>query len=174
MSVIVYTTPTCGFCHQLKNYLNQRGVPFVEKDVTREPGAAAEMVQLSGQQGVPVTAINGQVVVGFNKPKIDQLLSQQAARPPKLGVSIADAQRIAAKKNLPVQPPAGAYVGKVQPGSPAAAAGLQRGDVITQLAGQPVRNDQDVHRVMAKVETGQAVQMRFWRNGETIPSTVRF
>ena len=84
MSVAVYTTPTCGFCHQVKAYLNQQRVSFTEYDLSRDPQAAAEMVRLSGQQGVPVVTIDGQVIVGFNRPRIDQLLAQRIIQPPKL------------------------------------------------------------------------------------------
>jgi glutaredoxin 3 len=164
--------PTCGYCHQLKAYLRQRGVPFTEHDVSRDPRAAAEMVQLSGQQGVPVVQIDGQVVVGFNRPLIDQLLARGAARPPKLGIAIADAGRIAAKKDLSL--PAGAYVGRVNAGSPSARADLRPGDVIVQLAGQAVRSDQDVHRFMAHVRPAQAVDLLLWRDSQTIKTTVRF
>ncbi len=172
MSVTVYTTPTCGFCHQVKAYLNQRGVPFTEYDVSRDPQAAAEMVRLSGQQGVPVVLIDGQVVVGFNRPLIDQLLAQRATRPPRLGAAIADAGRIAAKKGLQLSD--GAYVGRVDPGSVAALAGLRPGDVIVQLAGQGVRTDQDVDRIMANVRFGQAVDLLAWRNGQMVRMTARF
>ena len=172
MSVAVYTTPTCGFCHQVKTYLNQRGVLFTEYDVSRDPQAAAEMVRLSGQQGVPVVLIDGQAVVGFNRPLIDQLLAQRATRPPRLGVAIADADRIAAKKGL--QLPNGAYVGRVDAGSAADASGLRSGDVIVQLAGQAVRTDQDVDRIMANVRLGQTVDLLAWRNDETIRMMVRF
>ena len=172
MSVVVYTTPTCGFCHQVKAYLNQRGVPFTEYDVSRDPQAAADMVRRSGQQGVPVILIDGQVVVGFRRPLIDQLLAQRATRPPRLGAVIADASRIAAKKG--VQLPDGAYLGRVDPGSVAALAGLRPGDVIVQLAGQTVRTDQDVDRIMANVCPGQMVDLLVWRNGQTIRTTVRF
>lgn len=171
MSVIVYTAPTCGFCQQVKAYLNQRRVPFVERDVSRDGRAAAEMVQLSGQQGVPVVLIDGQVVLGFNRPLIDQLLVQRANRSPRLGVSIADAGRIGAKKGI--QLPAGAYVGRVNPGSPAALAGLRPGDVIVQMADQPVRTDQDVHRVGAGMRYDQEVDVLVWRNGQTIGIRVR-
>lgn len=172
MSVVVYTTPTCGFCQQVKAYLNQRGVPFAEYDVSRDPQAAAEMVRLSGQRGVPVVLIDGQVVVGFNQPLIDQLLAQRATHPPRLGIAIADAGRIAAKKGL--QLPDGAYVGRVDPGSVADASGLRPGDVIVQLAGQAIRTDQDVDRIMANVRLGQMVDLLAWRNGQTISMTVRF
>jgi glutaredoxin 3 len=172
MRVVVYTTPTCGFCQQLKNYLRQRGVSFVEHDVSRDPAAAADMVRLSGQQGVPVAQIDGQVVVGFDRPLIDQLLARGAARPPRLGVAIADAARIAAQKGSSLPP--GAYVGRVNAGSPAARTGLQPGDVIVELAGQAVRGEQDVHRLVASVRPGQAVDLMLWRDGQRVRATVRF
>jgi glutaredoxin 3 len=172
MSVIVYTTPTCGFCRQVKMYLNQRGVPFAEYDVSRDPQAAAEMVRVSGQRGVPVVVIDGQVVLGFNRPQIDQLLAQRAAHPPRLGVAVADAKRIAAKQNNDL--PGGAYVGRVHPHSAASLAGLRAGDVIVQLAGQPVRSDQDVHRIMGNVRRGQTIDVSVWRNGRKIESKARF
>jgi glutaredoxin 3 len=172
MSVEVYTTPTCGYCRQLKAYLQQRGVPFTEHDVSRDAQAAARMVRLSGQRGVPVMAIDGEVVVGFNRPAIEQLLARRAAEPPKLGVAIADARRIAAKRAIRV--PDGAYVGRVHAGSAAAQAGLRPGDVIVQLAGQAIQTDRDVDRVMASVRPGQAVGLTFWRDGRPISTTVRF
>ena len=171
MSVAVYTTPTCGFCHQVKAYLNQRGVPFTEYDVSRDPQAATEMVRLSGQRGVPVVTIDGQVVVGFNRPLIDQLLAQRTSQPPKLGAAIADASRIAAKKEL--QLPDGAYVGRVEPGSAADVSGLRPGDVIVQLAGQAIRADRDVDRIMADLRSSQVVDLLAWRNGQAISMTVR-
>lgn len=172
MSVVVYSTPTCGYCHQLKAYLRQQDVPFTEHDVSRDQRAAMEMVQLSGQQGVPVTVIDDQVVVGFNRPAIDQMLAQRASRPAKLGVAIAEAGRIAAQKSLSL--PEGAYVGRVNAGSPSAAAGLRVGDVITELAGQPIRSDRDVHRVMADVRPGQSVDLTMWRDGRTVRKIARF
>jgi glutaredoxin 3 len=171
MSVAIYTTPTCGFCHQVKAYLSQNGVSFTEYDVSRDLQAAAEMVRLSGQRGVPVVLIDGQVVVGFNRPLIDQLLAQRATRP-KLGMAIADASRIAAKRGL--QLPDGAYVGRVDAGSAADASGLHPGDVIVQLAGQAVRTDQDVDRIMANVRFSQVVDLLAWRNGQTISTAARF
>ena len=166
MSVVVYTTPTCGFCHQVKSYLRRRSVPFAERDVSRDPQAAAEMVGLSGQQGVPVVLIDGQVVLGFDQPLIDQLLAQRAGRPPRLGVAIADAARIAVKKGIEL--PKGAYVGRVNSGSPAALAGLRSGDVIVQLAGQAIQTDQDVHRVVAGLHYDEVADLLVWRDGRTI------
>jgi glutaredoxin-like YruB-family protein len=172
MSVTVYTTPTCGFCHQVKAYLNQRGVPFTEVDVSRDMRQAQEMVRLSGQQGVPVVVVDGQVVVGFNRPRIDQLLAQRADRPPQLGAAIADASQIAAKRGISL--PQGAYVGKVHPGSAAAQAGLRKGDVIVQLAGQPVQSDAQVRQLLQGARPGKAMGLVVWRDGQTISLRVRF
>jgi glutaredoxin 3 len=172
MSVTLYTTPTCGFCYQLKNYLNQRGVAYTEHDVSRDRDAAMEMVRLSGQQGVPVAVIDGQVVVGFNRPRIDQLLAQHTAGPPRLGAAIADAGRIAARKGFNL--PQGAYVGRINTGSVAAHAGIQAGDVITSLAGRPITTDRDVDRILASVKRDQVVPVEAWRRGQILSLTLRF
>jgi S1-C subfamily serine protease len=172
MSVLIYTTPTCGYCTQVKNYLSRRGVRYVERDLSRDPGAAQEMLRLTGQQGVPVTVIDGQVVLGANMPQIDQLLAQLASHPPRLGVAIAAAARIAEKKGVHL--PDGAYVGRVKPYTAGALAGLRVGDVITQLAGQSVTSDQDVHAIMANQRYGQTINLVAWRNGQTIGMQVQF
>jgi glutaredoxin 3 len=72
--VVVYSTPTCPWCTRAKDYLKQVGIDFEEKDVSVDIQAAREMVKVSGQMGVPVLTIDGSVVVGFDKKKIDQLL----------------------------------------------------------------------------------------------------
>jgi glutaredoxin-like YruB-family protein len=72
--VIVYSTPTCTWCNTLKSYLKQNKIRFQDIDVSRDEKAAREMASRSGQQGVPQTEINGQIIVGFDKTKINQLL----------------------------------------------------------------------------------------------------
>ncbi len=72
--VIVFSTPTCTYCNAAKRYFREKGVKFNDVDVTRDPAAARDMVRRSGQQGVPVIDIGGRIVVGFNRPVIDQLL----------------------------------------------------------------------------------------------------
>lgn len=57
-----------------KRYLRERGVRFRDVDVSRDPVAARDMVRRSGQQGVPVIDINGKIVIGFDRAKINQLL----------------------------------------------------------------------------------------------------
>ncbi len=73
-SVTVYSTPTCSWCNRLKNYLRDNNIKFRDIDVSKDQKAAEDMVKKSGQQGVPQSIINGQVIVGFDKVKIDKLL----------------------------------------------------------------------------------------------------
>ena len=77
-NVIVYSTPTCPHCNNLKSYLRKNNIPFRDIDVSKDQNAAQDMVRKSGQQGVPQADINGQIVVGFDKPKIDKLLDIHA------------------------------------------------------------------------------------------------
>ncbi len=72
--VVVYSTPTCTWCNTLKSYLRQHKIRFRDIDVSRDQQAAIAMSNKSGQQGVPQTEINGQIIVGFDKTKINQLL----------------------------------------------------------------------------------------------------
>lgn len=76
-NVTVYTTPTCPWCTTVKNYLRKNQIAFREVDVSRDAHAAQELVRKSGQQGVPQTEINGQIVVGFNQQRLNQLLEIQ-------------------------------------------------------------------------------------------------
>jgi glutaredoxin-like YruB-family protein len=73
-SVTVYTTPTCPYCHQVKSYLAQKGVAFMEKDVATDLAARDEMVRKSGRLGVPVIEVDGKVVVGFNRARLEEML----------------------------------------------------------------------------------------------------
>ena len=72
--VTIYSTPTCPYCRQAKDYLTQKGISFDEFNVATDMEARNAMVQKSGQLGVPVIEIDGQVVVGFNRGKLDELL----------------------------------------------------------------------------------------------------
>lgn len=76
--VLVFTTPTCGWCTRVKSYLTQQRVPFREVDVSRDAAAARDLVRRTGQMGVPVVEIDGRPVVGFDKPRIDRLLGLSA------------------------------------------------------------------------------------------------
>ncbi len=77
-NVTVYSTPSCPWCTTLKNYLRKNGVRFTDVDVSRDSGSAENMVRKSGQQGVPQTEINGEMVIGFDQTKLNQLLDIKA------------------------------------------------------------------------------------------------
>ena len=171
MNVVVYTTPTCGYCYQAKEFLTRQGVPFVEKNVAADRQAAMQMVKISGQQGVPVITVDGQVVVGFNQPRLRQLLQQASRSQPKLGASIANAASQVRKH--PGIPGSGAYVGRVRSGSPAASAGLRAGDVIVALGGQPVARARDVHRLVQEMPKGYDLSLTYVRAGQEQDALIR-
>ena len=70
----VYSTPACPYCHLLKEYLKEKGVEFEDIDVSQNENALQELVQKTGQMAVPVVDIDGEIVIGFDKEKIDRLL----------------------------------------------------------------------------------------------------
>ncbi|HCC70540.1 MAG TPA: NrdH-redoxin [Bacteroidales bacterium] len=70
----VYSTPACTWCNTLRSYLKDRKINYRDIDVSVDQNAAEQMVNKSGQQGVPQIDIDGQVVVGFDKMRIDNLL----------------------------------------------------------------------------------------------------
>lgn len=76
-SVTVYSTPSCSWCNTLKTHLRKNGIRFSDIDVSRDQSAAEEMVRRSGQQGVPQTDIDGEIIVGFDKNRINTLLGIQ-------------------------------------------------------------------------------------------------
>ena len=74
--VVIYSTPTCPHCKRAKDYFTEKGIAYVNHNVAEDREKAREMIQKSGQMGVPVITINGEVVVGFNQNLLDKLLSQ--------------------------------------------------------------------------------------------------
>lgn len=73
-NVTIYTATWCGFCHAAKDYFDKLGVKYTDKDVESNPTFMDEAVTKSGQRGIPVIDIDGQVIVGFDRPKIDAAL----------------------------------------------------------------------------------------------------
>ena len=72
--VKVYTTPACPYCFTLMEFLKEHNIKFEEIDVSKDKKAREEIIKKSGQMGVPVIEIDGQIVVGFDKEKIVKLL----------------------------------------------------------------------------------------------------
>ncbi|MEA2015833.1 MAG: thioredoxin family protein [Actinomycetota bacterium] len=72
--VIVYTSPTCSWCGAVKSYLIKNHIPFREIDISRDTKAGEELIRRSGQSSIPQTDIDGRIVVGFDKAKLDSIL----------------------------------------------------------------------------------------------------
>ncbi|MEX1063963.1 MAG: Uxx-star family glutaredoxin-like (seleno)protein [Candidatus Paceibacterota bacterium] len=72
--VEIYTTPTCAYCKMAKEYFKQKEIEYTEYDVAKDTAKRQEMVDKTQQFGVPVILIDGKVVIGFDKAKINELL----------------------------------------------------------------------------------------------------
>jgi len=72
---VIYSTPTCPYCKRAKDYLTQKGIKYTDFNVAQDKAKAQEMIQKSGQMGVPVIIVGDEVVVGFNQGLMDKLLS---------------------------------------------------------------------------------------------------
>jgi len=73
--VKVFSTPFCVYCASLKQFLKEHNIEFEDIDVFKDQVAQEEMIRKSGQMGVPVIEIDGEIIVGFNKNKIVELLN---------------------------------------------------------------------------------------------------
>lgn len=72
--VTIYSATWCAYCHAVKEYLDKKGVKYVDRDVEKDPEAGSEAIAKSGQRGIPVVDINGTIIVGFDRMTIDKTL----------------------------------------------------------------------------------------------------
>jgi glutaredoxin 3 len=80
MNVIVYSTNTCPFCTMAKDWLKQQGVEFEDVNVGTDQERAKEMMDKSGQMGVPVIDVDGEIIIGFDKPKLESALKEKGIK----------------------------------------------------------------------------------------------
>ena len=73
-NVTIYSTPTCHFCHMAKEFFKANNVSYTEHDVASDMEKRKEMMEKSGQMGVPVIIIDNELTVGFDRPTIAKLL----------------------------------------------------------------------------------------------------
>lgn len=76
--VSIYSTPTCQYCTMAKDFFKENNIEYSEFDVSSDKDKRAEMIEKSGQMGVPVISINDEMIVGFNKEKLSNLLGINA------------------------------------------------------------------------------------------------
>ena len=150
----------------VKGFLSQRGIAYEERDVSRSHAYAQELVRSTQQMGVPVTAFDGQTIIGFDRGRLEQLVgSIQANQRPSFGASIADAASITARQGAEVI--RGAYVGRTRPGSIAQKIGLISGDIITQLNMTSIANAGDFERAISALRKEAHFSLVFLRGDAT-------
>jgi glutaredoxin 3 len=171
VDIKIYTTPTCGYCQMAKKYLSERGIQYTEYDVARDKQAADEMVNLTGQMGVPVIVVDGQVIIGFDRPKLEQLLGKGGGDSrPRFGLKVADASKVTRKMGgLPVF---GALVGSVAPASHAERAGIKEGDIITEINMRPIRGADDLEKALGNLRQGGRVMIILQRGQQSLRAEV--
>lgn len=72
--VVIYSTPVCHHCHNAKEFFTENNIVYIEHDVAADAEKRKEMVDLTGQMGVPVIQIERDIIIGFDEPKIKELL----------------------------------------------------------------------------------------------------
>jgi S1-C subfamily serine protease len=149
-----------------KEFLSRKGVPYTEKNVAVDRVAAQEMINKSGQMGVPQTLIGDEIVVGFNRGRLESLLrpyetgAQAAPKGVSLGVRVADAKKHTPDGRL------GAYIGQVKPGSLAERGGLRVGDVVISADGQPIVDADDLIKTTQAMRPGSSFPVVVMRDGK--------
>jgi glutaredoxin-like YruB-family protein len=76
-NITIYSATWCAFCHAAKDYLDKLGISYTDLDIEKDPANAQAVVTKSGQMGIPVLDIDGEIIVGFDRPKIDAALARK-------------------------------------------------------------------------------------------------
>lgn len=151
----------------LKEFLSQKGVDFKEYDISDNPVAAKELARRSGQLAVPVTFIDNEMVIGFDKPRLEQALARiPKSERPSFGASIADASKVTAQQGKGIT--LGAYIGSIRPGSLAETLGLKPGDIVTEINTQRITRANDMEMALARLKKGDRINATFSRGGEAM------
>ncbi len=161
-----------------KEFLSQKRVQYKDYDVSVDREKAQEMVKKSGQMGVPVIVVDDEVIIGFNRKRLEELMSQKqpaaGAQPtagnwkPTLGAKISDADYA-----IPGTV-GGSYVSGINSGSTAEAAGLKAGDIITEISGSRVNSANDVIDVVRAAKQGDSVPVTVKRGDQEVKTTLVF
>lgn len=157
-------------------HLDQRGVAYTKRDVLNDPSATAILFGRLGRVTVPVVQIGERLLVGHDPVQLARFLPREDADEP--GVSFGAAVRavtaeIAAAKALPAV--YGVEVGSVRDGSPAAAAGIEAGDVITAIGAYTINGGaEQFRRAVAMRRPGDSMGLSIWRAGEPLDVVVAF
>jgi serine protease Do len=130
-----------------------------------------EMVRLTGQRGVPVIAVDGEVIIGFNRPRLEQLLNRsRSSNKISLGISVADADHMVRKP--PLKTVLGAYIGAVKPLSRGEKAGLRVGDIVIEVNGRTVNTANDLEKGLSSILGGERVSIAFIRDQNILKTDI--
>ncbi|MBX6334796.1 glutaredoxin family protein [Candidatus Saccharibacteria bacterium] len=75
--IIIYGAEWCGFCHAARRYLDDKGIEYDYRDVEQDMDDMRAAIEKSGQTGIPVIDIDGTIIIGFDRPRIDQVLKDK-------------------------------------------------------------------------------------------------
>ena len=146
----------------VKQLLSQKQISFEERDVSRNREWAQELVNSTGQMGVPVTVYDKDIVVGFDRPRLEQLaVKVKSEEKPVFGAAITDASAVAVRKGSGTK--TGAFIGRVKPGSVAERIGLAADDIVTKINQRDIENAADMERALAGMVTGMRISVTFIR-----------
>jgi len=146
----------------VKEFLLQKGIGFREKDVSIDQLAAQELVSRTGQMGVPVTVIDNETIIGFDRARLESVLAyKQQMQRPSLGAAVADASKITSRQGSGIT--LGAYVGRVKSESTAEKLGLIQGDIIIEVNMQNIANAADLERILSKLGKGSRFSVVYLR-----------
>ena len=163
--IVLYVARTDPICRQVYDFMVRRDVEFEVHDVSEDREAMFEMVRASGQSGVPVLCIGARAIVDLDLERLNQLFPRRV-QGIVLGVAVADARRTEDQ-------PSGAYVGHVGADTPADRAGILKGDLIIEMAQQPVRIASDVHAIASRLVPGSRIPLTLWRAGHVFRILLR-
>lgn len=175
-SITVYVRPGDPQCEALLRYLDQRELQYTVRDVTADPSASAILFGRLGRVAVPALVVDDRMIVGFDPVQLARFLPRD--EPAGAGVALGAAVRTVTREIAGERGLAGAFgvdVGPVHEGSPAAAAGLRTGDVITAVGGYTLTGGADQFRTaVAARRPGDTMAITVWRDGGPIDLAVEF
>jgi membrane-associated protease RseP (regulator of RpoE activity) len=174
--ITVFVRPGDPASEATLRYLDQRGVAYTKRDVLSDPSATAILFGRLGKVVVPVVQVGERLLVGHDPVQLARFLPREGSGEQHVafGASVRTVTgEIATAKGLPAI--YGVEVGQVKPGSPAEAAGIQPGDVITGIGPYTVDGGaEQFRRAVALRQPGDTMTLTIWRDGDTSEATVAF
>lgn len=175
-AVTVFVKPGDPASEATLRYLDQRGVAYTKRDVLTDPSATAILFGRLGRVTVPVVQIGERLLVGHDPVQLARFLPTEASDEPAVsfGASVRGVTSdIAAQKGLPAA--YGVEVGTVKEGSPAAAADIRPGDVITAIGAYTLNGGADQFRKAVSLRRpGDTMALTVWRDGDSTDTIVSF